>query len=69
MLMYNLLEYMNNFPKTFINLWHFCRDEPNATIAGSESFKFKAKITGRTPYADKTKDVEVTVTSKYFSNF
>ena len=53
---------MNNFSKAFGNVWHYCRDEPNDTITGSESFKFKAKITGRTP-------VEATVPSKYLNNF
>ena len=58
MQMYDLLEYMNNFSKAFGNVWHYCRDEPNDTITGSESFKFKAKIT-----------VEAIVPSKYLSNF
>ena len=35
----------------------------------SESFKSKMKITGKTPAAGNTKDVEITVPLKYLSNF
>ena len=35
----------------------------------SESFKSKVKITGKTPAAGNTKDVEIVVPVKYLSNF
>ena len=37
-------------------------------IASSESFKFKARMTGRTPSDGNTKDVEIVVSLKYLSN-
>lgn len=36
--------------------------------SNSESFKFKAKITGRTPAVGNRKDVEIIVSLKYFRN-
>ena len=44
-------------------------DEPNNTLANSESFKSKVKITGKTPDDGNTKIVEITVPLKYLSNF
>ena len=69
MLMYNLIEYSDNYAKTSGSLWQYYRDEPNNNLADSESFKFKVKITGKTPAADKEKDVEIMVPLKYLSNF
>ena len=37
MSMYSLIEYSNNYSKTFRNLYYFCRDVPHATITDSES--------------------------------
>ena len=56
--MYNLIEYSNNYSKTSGSLWQYYRDEPNGNLANFESFKFKVKITGKTPAADNEKDVE-----------
>ena len=64
--MYNLIEYSDNYAKS---LWQYYRDEPNNNLADSESFKFKIKITGKTPAADNEKDVEIMVPLKYLSNF
>ena len=77
--MYNLIEYSNNYAKITGSLWQYCKDIParnnanNAIIIFSEdnitdSFKFKAKITGQTGN-DGTKDVEIIVPLKYLSNF
>ena len=77
--MYNLIEYSDNYAKTTGSLWQYCKDIParnnanNAIIIFSEdnitdSFKFKAKITGQTG-DDATKDVEIMVPLKYLSNF
>ena len=77
--MYNLIEYSDNYAKTTGSLWQHCKDIParnnanNAIIFFSEdnitdSFKFKAKITGQTGN-DGKKDVEIMVPIKYLSNF
>ena len=77
--MYNLIEYSDNYAKTTGSLWQYCKDLParnnanNAIIIFSEdnitdSFKFKAKITGQTG-DDGTKDVEIMVPLKYLINF
>ena len=67
--MYNLIECSDNYAKTSGSLWQYYRDEPDDNLANSESFKFKVKITGKTPAADNEKDVEIMVPLKYLSNF
>ena len=76
--MYNLIEYSDNYAKTAGSLWQYCKDIParnanNEIVIFAEdnttdSFKFKAKITGQTGN-DGTKDVEIIVPLKYLSNF
>ena len=76
--MYNLIEYGDNYAKTTGSLWQYCKDIPdlnaNAEIteftAGNltDSFNFKAKITGQTG-DNGTKNVEIMVPLKYLSNF
>ena len=48
MLMYNLIEYSDDYSKTSGGLYQFCRDEPNVNITDSESFKFKSKFLDNT---------------------
>ena len=36
--MYNLIEYSDNFSKTFGILWQYYKDETNNNLADSESF-------------------------------
>ena len=67
--MYNLIECSGNYVKTSGSLWQYYRHEPNNNLAGSESFKSKVKITGKTPANDNKKDVEIMVPLKYLSNF
>ena len=67
--MYNLIEYCDNYSKTSRSLWPYYKDDPNDNLANSESFKSKAKITGKTPENGNTKDVEIVVPLKYLSNF
>ena len=50
-------------------LWQFHKDEPNDNLANSESLKSKVKIKGNTPVGGNTKDIKITVPSKYLSNF
>ena len=77
--MYNLIEYSDNYSKTFGILWHYYRDEPSLNANGniddfptdnnnSASFKFKTKITGKTEN-DDTKNVKIRIPLKYLSNF
>ena len=67
------------YVKTTGSLWQYCKDIParnannnNIVIFAedniTDSFKFKAKITGQTG-DDGTKDVEIMVPLKYLSNF
>ena len=60
MLMYNLIENSDNYSKVSGSLCQYYRD-PNDSIINSESFKFKAKVTGRPPNSGNNKDVEITV--------
>ena len=67
--MYNLIEFSNNYSKTSGSLWQYYKDDPNDNITDSESFKFKVKITGKTPNNRNTKYIEIIVPLKYLSNF
>ena len=76
--MYNLIEYSDNYAKTTGSLWQYCKDIPARNVNDeiiifdvnntTDSFKFKAKITGKTGN-NGTKDVEIMVPLKYSSNF
>ena len=67
--MYNLIEYSDNYSKTSGSLWQYYKDDPNDNLTDSKSFKYKVKITGKTPAGGNTKDVEIIVPLKYLSNF
>ena len=69
MLMYNLIEYSDNYAKTTGSLWQYFRDEPNDVLRNSKSFKSEVKITGKTPDDDNEKDAKIMVPLKYLSNF
>ena len=69
MLMYNLIEYSGNYSKTWGILWQYYRGDPKAILTTSESFKYKVKITGETPAAGSTKDIENMVPLKYSSDY
>ena len=58
---YNLTEYSDNYSKTSGSLWQYYRDDPNDNITQSESFKYKFKITGKTPAAGNTENVKIAV--------
>ena len=76
--MYNLIEYSDNYVKTSGGLWQYCKDIPSGDANNiieeftggntTDSFNFKAKITGQTGNGG-TKDVEIMVPLKYLSNF
>ena len=67
--MYNLIEYSDNYSKSSGSLSQYYRDDPKNNLTESKSFKSKVKITGNTPAAGNTKDVEIIVPLKYLSNF
>ena len=67
--MYNLIEYSDNYSKTSGSLWQYYKDYPTDNLAESESFKYKIKITGKTPDNGNTKHVEIIVPLKYLGNF
>ena len=69
MLMYNLIEYRDNYSKTSRSLWQYYKDNPNDNLENSKSFKYKVKITGKAPDDGNTKDVEILAPLKYLSNF
>ena len=56
---YYLIEYSDNYSEKSGSLRQYYRDDLNDDdITESESFKYKTKITGTTPVARNTKDVE-----------
>ena len=57
--MYNLIQYSDNYSKTSGSLWQYYKDDPNDNLTNSESFKYKVRITGKTPDNGDTKDVEI----------
>ena len=76
--MYNLIEYSDNYSKTFGSLWQYCKDIPavdnnNAIVNFAEnnltdSFSFKIKLTGQTGDRE-IKNVGIMVPLIYLSNF
>ena len=66
--MYNLREYSNNYAKTLEKLRWYFNNVHSDPIVDSESFKFMEKITGNTPAASNTKDVEIAMLLKFLSN-
>ena len=40
---YNLIEYGDEYSKTFGSLWQYYKDDPNDNLKDSESFKSKIK--------------------------
>ena len=79
--MYNLLEYSKNYRKTTGSLWNYYRDEPsNPLSSNSESFEYKASITGNTYNVGDGEanynlnkvgknETEVVIPLKHLSNF
>ena len=68
-LMYNLIEYSDNYAKTSGRLCQYYIDDLKDILTNSNSFKSKIKITGKTAAAGNDKDVETQVFLKYLSNF
>ena len=77
MSMYNLIEYSDNYSKTSGSLWQYCIDIPTLTNGNivefnganaTDSFNFKAKITGQTGNNARIKGTEIMVPLKDLSN-
>ena len=77
MLMYNLIEYSDNYSKTSGSLWQCCKDIPAVNNDESvdfsldsltDSFIFKVKITSQT-WNNGVKEAKIVVPLKYLSNF
>ena len=74
MLMYNLIEYSDNYSDTSGSLWQFKRDEKinNADVTNDNnalSFKYKASIIDSTENNGTKNGVKIAVPLKYLSNF
>ena len=74
MLMYNLIEYSDNYSDTSGSLWDSKRDEivDNANVTNDNnapSFKYKASIIVDTENNGTKKGVQIAVPLKYLSNF
>ena len=77
--MYNLIEYSDNYSKTSGSLWQYCKDIPAVNNNGNivefnganatDSFNFKAKITGQTDNNGRIENVEIMVPLKYLRSF
>ena len=77
--MYNLIEYSDNYSKTSASLWQYCKEIPavnnNNDIVNfnganaTDSFIFKAKITGQTNNNGRRDNVEIMVLLKHLSKF
>ena len=68
-LMYDLLEYNNNYSKTSRSLWQYYKNTLNNNIVSSESFKFEVRITWIFFGDDNTKNIEIVVILIYLSSF
>ena len=79
MLMYNLIEYSDNYSKTCGSLWQYCKDIPAVNNTGNiidftntnatDSFRFKTKITGQTNNNRRIDNVEIVAPLKYLTYF
>ena len=79
MLMYNLIEYSDNYSKTSGSLWQYCKDIPAVNNNGNivdfnganatDSFNFKTKITDQTDNNGRIGNAKIMVPLKYLSNF
>ena len=77
--MQNLIEYSNNYSKKSGSLWQYCKDIPAVNNNGNivdfigadatDSFNFKAKITGQIDDDGDINNVKIMVPLKYLINF
>ena len=77
--MYHLIEYSNNYSKISASLWQYCKDIPGIDKNGNiiefnganatDSFNFKAKITGQIDNNGRIDNPEIMAPLKYLSTF
>ena len=77
--MYNLIEYSDDYLKTSGSLWQYCKDilavDDDGDIVtfnrndDTDSFNFKAKITGQTNDDREINGIEIMVPLKHLSSF
>ena len=67
--MHNSKEKSSNYSKPSGSLWQYYGDDPIDNTTQSESFKYKIKITRKTPATGNTEDVKKQAPLKYLSNF
>ena len=77
--MYNVIEYSDHYSKTSGSLWQYCNGISAVNNSGdivdfnganaTDSFNFKAKVTGQTDDDGQKNNVETMVSLKYLSNF
>ena len=65
----NAQVYSENYSNQSGHLWQYFRDEPSYILTDSESFGSRVKITLKTSDDGNTMGVEITIPSKYLSNF
>ena len=67
---YNLIWYSDNYSKKHLEIYGTITEMSHVLLlTNSESFKSKVKITGSTPADRNTRNVEVSVSWKCWSNF
>lgn len=66
---YNIIENNDDYSRICGSLWHYDSDKPNDDAKNSESFKSKAKITGKIRNDSNTTNIEMNVPLKYLGNF
>ena len=73
MLMYNLIEYSDNYFDTSGSLWNFKRDEIEGdvglTVDNALSFKYEANLIGNTENNEIKNGAKIAVPLEYLSNF
>ena len=77
--MYNLIEYSDNYSKTFGSLWQYYEDIPAVDDDGdivvfngannTDSFNSKSNIIGKTNVNGDIEHAEIMIPLKYLSNF
>ena len=77
--MCNLIEYSADYSRTSGSLWQYCKDIPAVNNNGNivefngvnvtDSFNFKAKLTGQTDNNGRIDKIETMVPVKYLREF
>ena len=60
-MLYDLIRYSDNYSNISRGQWQYYKDDANNNITQSKLFKFKIKITKKTPATGYSKDVKIAV--------